>query len=792
MVTEIKALSDFPGQTRVMEALEFFSEIQAHGYNCFVMGSQGSGRRTLITKFLHDKSKSQVAPDDWAYVYDFQSSHKPIALRLPAGLAELFKDSMEELIDDLKSAIPEVFRSDEYRDRLRSIDLEFQEKEENAFEEFNKKAQLQDVTVLKTPLGFALSPTSKGELIKPEVFSKFLREEREAIEDKISKLQLELTGVVEQLPKLQREHRAKIRELNTEMIGVVVDATIEVITNRFKSIDVIQKWIPAVRQDLVDNAELFLEQEVSEDNPSPSKNATSALQDPRFNRYRVNIMVSNDKDGNHMGSPVVFEEHPTLARVIGRVEHFSQYGALITDFTMIRAGALHQANGGYLVLEARKILTEPFAWDALKRAIKGGAIKIISAIDEMGLTSTISLEPEPIPLNAKIVLIGDRMLYYLLCAYDPDFSNLFKVEADFNDELARTDENVDLYLKLLSAIIQKEKLLDFNSGAAARVLDEAIRMSDDSEKLTLNIEKLSDLLRQASYQAAQKKRKFVAVSDVKAALAAQVLRAGRIKEHAYEAITRDTLLIDVEGSKIGQINGLSVLDLGNFRFGKPSRITARVRVGSGKVVDIERETELGGPLHSKGVLILSSFLSSNFTPNIPMSIQASIVFEQSYGGIDGDSASSAELYALISALSELPINQSIAVTGSVNQMGEVQAIGGVNEKIEGFFDICSAKGLTGEQGVMIPRSNIKHLMVREDVVKAVKDGKFSIFAVKNIDEGIELLTGTPSGKKSEEGHFFDGTVYKKVEDRLRQFAMAKKEFSQKSESIDTPSDVEGT
>jgi lon-related putative ATP-dependent protease len=792
MVSEIEALSDLPGQTRAMEALEFFSEIKSQGYNCFVMGSQGSGRRTLVTKYLVEKSKSQRAPDDWAYVFNFQSSHKPIALRLPAGIAEQFKDSMEVLIDDLKSAIPEVFRSDEYRDRLRSINLKFQENEENAFEKFNKKAQLQDVAVLNTPLGFALSPTNKGELIKPEVFSKFPRKEREAIEDKISKLQLELTSVVEQLPKLQREHRAKTRELNTEMIGVVVDATIEVIANRFKSIDVIQKWVTAVRQDLVDNTELFLEQEVSEDTPSLPKNKTTARHDPKFNRYRVNIMVSNDKDGDHMGSPVVFEEHPTLARVIGRVEHFSQFGALITDFTMIRAGALHQANGGYLVLEARKLLSEPFAWDALKRAIKGEAIKIISAIDEMGLTSTISLEPEPIPLNAKIVLIGDRVFYYLLCAYDPDFSNLFKVEADFNDELARTDENVDLYLQLLSAIIQKEKLIDFNSSAAARVLDEAIRMSDDSEKLTLNIEKISDLLRQASYQAVQKKRKHVGVSDVKAALTAQALRAGRIKERAYEAIARDTLLIDVEGKKVGQINGLSVLDLGNFCFGKPSRITARVRVGSGKVIDIERETELGGPLHSKGVLILSSFLSSNFTPDIPMSVQASIVFEQSYGGIDGDSASSAELYALISALSELPINQAIAVTGSVNQMGEVQAIGGVNEKIEGFFDICMAKGLTGEQGVMIPRANIKHLMIREDVVKSVKDGKFNIFAVENIDEGIELLTDAPSGERRKNGHFTDGTVYKKVEDKLRQFAMAKKEFSQKSNYIDPSSILEGT
>jgi lon-related putative ATP-dependent protease len=463
---------------------------------------------------------------------------------------------------------------------------------------------------------------------------------------------------------------------------------------------------------------------------------------------------------------VIYEDHPIYNNLVGRIEHLAQMGALLTDFTLIKSGALHRANGGYLILDARQLLLQPYAWDALKRVLRSRELRIESLGQALSLVSTVSLEPQPIPLDVKVVLVGERLLYYLLHRYDPDFGELFKVEADFSEGMDRTSENNLLYARLLATLIRREKLRSLDRGAVARVIEQSARAMGDAEKLSVHLLSIVDLLREADYWADVADNDAMTAADVQRAIDAQIHRADRLRERLQERIQRGTILIDTAGERVGQVNGLSVLQLGHFAFGRPNRITARVRLGKGEVVDIEREVELGGPIHSKGVLILSGFLSGRYVVDRPLSLSASLVFEQSYGGVEGDSASMAELCALLSALADVPIKQSWAMTGSVNQHGEAQPIGGVNEKIEGFFDVCQARGLPGEQGVIIPVSNVKDLMLRPDVVEAVRAGRFHVHAVQTVDRALELLTGMPAGERDEEGNFPEGSINQRVEARL--------------------------
>lgn len=770
------------GQARALDAIRFGTEIDRHGYNLFVLGETGHGRHTAVRTYLEGKAATALAPDDWVYVHNFETEHQPRAMRLPPGEAVRFRDAMSELIDDLNAAIPAQFQSEDYHEKRRAIDTEFEESQETAFDDLRKKAEAQSIAILRTPMGFALAPTSDGQVVKPDVFNALPEAERRAVEAKINDLQKDLAAIVQRMPFLEKQRRDRIRDLNAEQAGFVVDAAIVAIRDRFPDNSVIADRLDEIRADLVEHTELFLAgDEAATQSPFPQKPETRGA-DPRLNRYRVNVMVSNDADGDCKGAPIVIEDHPRLSNLVGRVEHLSQFGALVTDFTMIRPGALHRANGGYLVLDARKILSEPFAWDALKRALRGSLVTIVSAAEAMSLASTVSLQPEPIPLSLKVVLIGDRLLYYLLSTYDPDFGELFKVEADFDDAIERNPDAVGLYARLIATMVGREKLRPFDAAAVARAIDEAARLAEDAERLTLRVGRMADLLREADYWAADADRAVAVAEDVDRAVREQQRRGDRIRERSHEAITRQTVLIDTDGMAAGQINGLSVISLGRQRFGQPTRITARVRMGAGKVVDIERETKLGGPLHSKGVLILSSYLAATYALDLPMSLWASIVFEQSYGGVDGDSASSAELYALLSALSGLPLRQSLAVTGSVNQHGQVQAIGGVNEKIEGFFDICSARGLTGDQAVLIPAANVKNLMLRSDIVEAASAGRFRIHAVAEIAEGIELLTGVAAGARDADGRFPPESVNGRVEARLREFAERRKSFAADEEA----------
>jgi lon-related putative ATP-dependent protease len=669
-------------------------------------------------------------------------------------------------IDELRNTLPAMFEGEDYQARRRVIDEEFRSGQEEALEALNKRAQAQNIALLRTPQGFAMAPMHEGKIVKPEVFNTLPENMRKEVEQKIEALQKELETILERVPKSDKQRRQRTSELNEEVAKVAVREALDDVAAMFQDHSDVVDFLNAAGRDLIRNVGLFLAPAGEES--EIVKQSVDTARDARFRRYLVNVIVGDDKSGS--GAPLIEELNPTYGNVIGRVEHLAQMGALVTDFLLIKAGALHKANGGYLLIDARKLLLSPFAWEALKRSIKAREVRIEQPSEISGVVATQTLDPEPIPLDVKVILFGDRELYYLLAQADPDFSRLFKVQADFDDSIARSAENDQAYARLIASIVKEHQLKPVDVKAVARVIEEGARLADDREKLSIEIGRIADLVREADYWAGEAGHDTIRREDVVRAIEEGIQRADRLRDRAQESINREIVLLDTAGAKVGQINGLSVLQLGSFSFGRPSRITARVRIGAGRVTDIEREVNLGGPLHSKGVMILWGFLAGRYAQDVPLALAATLVFEQSYGGVDGDSASSAELYALLSALSDVPIQQSFAVTGSVNQWGEVQAIGGVNEKIEGFFDVCRARGLTGSQGVLIPASNVQHLMLREDVVDAVAKKQFSIHAVRTIDEGIEILTGVKAGERDASGRFPAATVNRMVEDTLKSFA----------------------
>ena len=760
---QLDDLTEVIGQARATEAIQFGIGIRREGYNLFVLGAPGTGRRTVVRQFLERRAAAEPIPSDWCYVNNFEQPHKPRALRLPAGMGVKLRHDMEQLMDDLRSAIPALFESEQYRARRQELEQELKEQQERAFEELRQQAEGHGVALIRTPSGMAFAPMRNHEVLSSEEFHKLPEPEQKRIQAVVTTLEEQLERIVQQLPRLHREGQRRIRELDRDVTMSAVGVRIDELKKEYTVLPDVVSYLQAVQQDVIDNADDFRRQEDGQEitflGISVSRTASAAS----MRRFQVNVLI--DHSGTK-GAPVVHENNPTYQALVGRVEHLAQMGALVTDFTLIKPGALHQANDGYLILDARKILMQPYAWEGLKRALSSRELHIESLGQALSLVSTVSIEPEPIPLNAKVVLLGERLLYYLLYHYDPDFSELFKVAADFEDTMLRTEENDLLYARLIAMLARNEGLLPLDRTACARVIEQGARMAADAEKLSVRLRDITDLLREADYWARQADRSVVIRADVQRALDAKTYRSDRLRERLQEEIHRGTLLIDTQGECVGQVNGLSVVGLGDFMFGHPSRITARTHLGKGDVLDIQREVELGGPIHSKGVMILAGFLGARYAPDHPLSLSASLVFEQTYGEVEGDSASSAELYALLSALADAPLKQSLAVTGSVNQHGLVQAIGGVNEKIEGFFDVCHKRGLTGDQGVLIPAANVKHLMLRHDVVQAVADGKFHIYPVSVIDEGMELLTGIPAGERDENGLFPDGSINQRVEVRL--------------------------
>lgn len=774
----LKPAQGFIGQDRAIDAIKLSARIAHKDFNLYVLGRDGTGRHTAVAKLLSDAAGTRPVPCDWVYVNNFEAPHKPNAMKLAPGTAATLKLAMQQVVNDLANEIPALFESEEYQTQRRAIEEELGQRHEEPIAEFSERAEAENVALLRTPMGFMLSAILDGKPVKPEVYEALSVEEREEIDAKIAKFQEQLASILKQAPSLEKEHRQRIEALHAAMAERAVSVRVKEVEAQFKNSPDVLGYLEHVRIDMISNAELFLiSAEPSDNGPFPEV-IRKYHQDPHFARYAVNIMVSHEAGPST--APIVTEDLPSLDHLTGRIEHVSEMGTLSTNFTLIKPGALHRANGGYLVLDAHRILTEPYAWDTLKRCMQSGAISITSLAERLSLSSTVTLEPDPIPLDVRVVLVGDRRLHMLLQMLDPEFGQLFKVQADFEDDLPRTAKNTRAMARIIGGYAAKEGIRPLTAPAVAGLLDHAVRLADDTKKLTLELGALTDVMREADFYAVDQKRDLIADDDIAKAILEVDRRASRIKERVQEAVTRETILIDIKGEVAGQINGLAVVGFGKTYFGRPSRITARVRMGTGKLVDIEREVELGGPLHSKGVLILSSYIASHYALDVPMSLHASLVFEQSYGGIDGDSASSAELYALLSALSGVPIRQGLAVTGSVNQNGEVQAIGGVNEKIEGFFDICAARGLTGEQGVLIPTSNVDNLMLRPDVVEAAKAGDFRIIPIKTVDQGIEALTGVTAGRRGRNGHFQVSSINGLVEARLRDFAETRRKFGSKN------------
>ena len=777
--TDLEPLEHLLGQDRAIEAIGLAAGIRSSRFNLFVHGPEGTGRHTAVLSILHAEAATRPAPPDWVYVHNFDMPEKPRALSLPRGMGPVLRSAMAELVDDLAQGIPALFESEEYQSRRAAIEEEYGGRSEKAFTALAGRARERGVAIMRTPMGFALAPVKDGEVQKPDVIDKLPEAERAAIRSHISESQSELAEFLESLPRIEKEHRAALGALHREMAEQQVDLNLTDLRKAFAGIDALEAYFTALRTDLINNAELFLKAG-SAGGDGPFAITPTRLHDqPAFHRYGVNVMVSPEADATG-GAPVIYESLPTLANLTGRIEYLQQMGALVTDVTLIRPGALHRANGGFLVLDAAQVLSEPFAWDALKRCLETGEVRIMGAGERMGLGATTTLEPDPIPLNLRVALVGDRMLHRLLEAYDPAFGQLFTVSAEFGDDIARDGGSVALFARLVAGVASREALRPVSADGVAALVEVASRQADDRTKLSLVLSRIWDILREADHRAGREGAGQITRTHIDAAQEAARRRHGLIPERMRENIARGTLMIATRGSEIGQVNALTVADLGVVRFGWPARVTARVRLGAGQVVDIERAVKLGGPIHSKGVMILSSYLATHYLPETPLSLWASLVFEQSYGGVDGDSASVAELCALLSALAGVPLSQSFAVTGSINQMGEVQPVGGVNEKIEGFFDACTAQGLTGRQGVLLPRRNVDNLMLRPDVVAAVAAGQFHIHAITHVDQALELLTGLPAGQRGMQGEFPPGSVNGNVEMRLEDFAEARRSYGRMS------------
>jgi predicted ATP-dependent protease len=765
-------LAPLPGllhQTRAREAIGFGTCIAQSGFNIFAIGDAAGRVRDSVRLMLDEAALGQPAPADWVYVYNFDDPRRPKALSLPAGRAPALEKAVHDLIQELKVALPVLFESEDYQKQRAAVEQGIQARGAAGFAALGEKARARNIAILRTPTGFSLAPLRDGKIVPPEEFNAWTEDQQRAVQQAIESLEKDLEDVLRLMPRLEKESRDAVQELERETARAALEHPVAPVRAAFADLSDVASHIDALTKDLLENVHLFATRQEASADPMTAMRLEGALE-----RYEVNVMVTQSQHGGD--APVVEELNPVLANLVGRVEYLQFQGALVTNFRLIKAGALHRANGGTLLLDVRALLSEPYSWDALKRALTRREIVIEDVTRFIGMTTTVSLEPDPIPLAVKVVLFGDRELYYRLSAMDPEFGRHFKVLADFDDEFERTTENEKLLARMIGGMAKQEGLRPLDRDAVARVIEHAARVADDQQRLTLRVELIRDLLTEVSHWAGAARRKVAARADVERAINEQIARVSRIRELGKAQILRDIALIETTGARTGQVNALSVMSLGGYAFGKPSRITCSVRPGAGRIIDIEREVELGGPLHSKGVLILSGYLTSRYGQETPVSLNASLVFEQSYGGVDGDSASSTELYSLLSALSGLPLRQDIAVTGSVNQMGGVQAIGGANEKIEGFFDICAARGLTGTQGVMVPASNVQHLMLRQDVRDACVGGKFHIWPIETIDQGIALLTGRPVGERAADGSWPEGSVNRAVADRLAAFAKARKEI----------------
>jgi len=768
---ELEDLPDILGQDRAFKAIEFGINVNHRGFNLYVMGSSGLGKHGLIRKYLNKVAADKESPSDWCYVHNFDQDYKPRALKLPSGQGRTFKKDMKNLVEDLGKAINAAFETSEYQEQIQIIEKSFQNKQSSLLEKHAEQAKQQDINLSNTPSGFMLTPIVDGRNITEEEYDQLEDGVKDEIEDRIATFQEELEYLAPEMSRQRREHNIKIKKLNRKVALFASSNLIKDTKRKYKSLPEVVNYLKGLQEDVLHHLEEFSEAEEEDSGSGNESTQQQGSKNESLQRYQVNLIV---ECGKLKGAPVVYLDNPTYQNLVGRIEYENRSSSPGNNFTLIKPGALLQANGGYLVLDAHKILSTPHAWDALKRNMYAKKAKIENLDQAVGGDNSVTLEPEPIPLNVKVILLGDRSTYYTLHEIDPDFPELFKVEADFEEEIFRDDEATIKYARLIASRTRKFDLKDMDAAAVARVIEFSSRLANDSERLSTRLRTIDDLLIEAQYHALQANNELITVPHVQQAIDAQIERTCRIQGLIQSDIQRGTLMINTDGEAVGEINGLSVFEIGKYGFGQPSRISATVHLGDGKIINIEREVDLSGSIHDKGVLILSALLASRYTRDTPLSFSASITFEQSYGLIDGDSASVAELCVLISALTRLPIQQGLAITGSLNQQGYVQAIGGVNEKIEGFFDICNQRNLTGKQGCIIPAVNVKNLSLREDVVDAIEQGQFNIYPVKHYQQALELLLGMPSGEELADGSYEKDSINDRVVQTLCQFAENRK------------------
>lgn len=770
---ELEDVFGIVGQPRAAAAVAFGTGIRRQGFNIFAFGLPGTGKRSFLHQYLAALARQQPTPADLCYLHNFDEPQKPKVLRVPAGRSTELRRDLERLAEDLQSVIAAAFDADEYQRRRQVIEDEFKQRPEQRLGEIGDRARGAGLALLRTPTGLTFAPLKGEEVLTEDQFEHLPAEERARFDAAVAGLQAEVQQTLRQVPRWNRERRERQRALRRETAALAVEHPLGEVREKYRDLADVQQHLDAVQRHVVEHAR---EVAGGGEGPPATRLEAAGRPDPAAMRrlYHVNVVVDNT---GQSGAPVIYEDNPTYENLVGRIEHTAEFGALVTDHTLIKGGALHRANGGYLLLDMHRLLRNPYAWDALKRALAACQVRIEPPAEASGFATTVSLEPEPVPLAAQVILMGDPSLYYLVHTLDPDFPEHFKVAADFDETMEAHGGQIRQYACLLATVCRQEKLRPLHRSAVARVMEHSGRLVEDQGKLSARIAIVMDLLREANHWASEAGHAVVQADDAERAITAPIARADRPRQRYLEALERGTLLIDTDGARIGQLNGLVVASYGTFTFGHPTRITARVRIGEGEVLDIEREVELGGPIHSKGVLILGGFLGARFAPDHPLSLSATLVFEQSYGGVEGDSASAAELFALLSAIADVPLSQAVAVTGSINQHGDVQAIGGVNEKIEGFFDACGVRGLTGRQGVIIPQSNVRNLMLRRDVVEAVAAGRFHVFPIATVDEGLEILTGLPAGARAADGSYPDGSVGAAVARRLVELAELRRELS---------------
>ncbi len=762
---ELKPLQGIIGQERASQALKFGLSVKKKGYNIFVAGQTGTGRNSYVKLITEEKASEKEVPDDWVYVYNFKNPHCPMALNLGAGMGKELEKEIKDMIKQLKKEIENAFNSKDYENKKSSIFKQYQTISQQILEKLNMVGEKHGFRFKRTENGGLISiPLKNGKPMSEEDYKKLTKEELDELNKKTNDLSLDSVDLLNELRVLEGKFRDKLKELDKKTAAYVVEFYINNLKNKFNYGKKIEEYLEMLKEDIIEHIDKF-----KDDADSPNNNPLAIFQmrssEAFFDRYRVNVFIDNS-DRKH--APVVFESNPTYYNLVGSTEYKNEMGVMKTDFMQIKPGALHQANGGYLILQAKDLLANAFAWQGLKRALKTNEIIIEGIGNQLGYVVTTSLKPQPIPINLKVIIIGDPYTYQLLYNYDEEFKKLFKIMADFDVEMDRNEENIIKMARFIATHCEKENLRHFDAFAVGKVVEYSSKLAASQKKISSRFNQIVEILYEADSWAEVDGSDIVKVEHVEKAIGEKIFRNNKFEEKVLEMFEEGDYLIDVDGKKIGEINGLAVTGTGEYRFGKPSKITAATYRGKAGIINIEREAKTSGKIHDKGVMIISGYLGYKYAQEKPLALSASIVFEQLYSGVDGDSASSTELYAILSSIAKVPIKQYIAVTGSVNQRGLIQPIGGVNEKIEGFFKVCKLKGLTGKQGVMIPHQNVKNLMLSDDVIEAVKNNKFHIYAVKTIDEGIEILTDIPAGEADEQGNYPEGTIHYMVNKRLKE------------------------